>query len=325
MRPIWINRHAGWVFAAMTLAVVGCDAESPSSQVAARNSNSALAPASPAVSADSYDMSRNPAEASVVTKSRSSESAEKEPEQSATQGRKIVYNARLDLVTEDLNAFETSLTKLIAAQKAYVADSDRTGSAGATRHGSWKVRVPVDGYDAFVKGAVALGELVSLKADSQDVSEEFFDLDARQKAKKVEEDRLLKHLTESTGKLDEILTVERELSRVRSEIERMQGRLRAIANLTSLATVTISANEIKGYVPPQAPTLGTRISRTFTSSLDSLLQFGETILIAFVAVVPWLPIIALGLGIVYWISRQASRRIPSGRMMDAVPPVREPG
>jgi hypothetical protein len=213
---------------------------------------------------------------------------------------------------------------LIAAQKAYVADSDRTGLAGSTRRGSWKVRVPVDGYDVFVKSVVALGELVTLKADSQDVSEEYFDLDARQKAKKVEEERLLKHLTESTGKLDEILAVERELSRVRSEIERMQGRLRALANLTTLATVTITASEIKGYIPPQAPNLGTRISRTFAASLDSLRQFGETVLIAFVAIVPWLPLVALGVGVVYWISRQATVRISPRRLMDAVPPPREP-
>ena len=85
------------------------------------------------------------------------------------------------------------------------------------------------------------------------MSEEYFDLDARQAAKKVEETRLLKHLADSTGKLDEILAVERELSRVRSEIERMQGRLRALSNLTTLATVTINVSEIKDYVPPRAP------------------------------------------------------------------------
>ena len=66
-----------------------------------------------------------------------------------------------------------------------------------------------------------------------------------------------------------------ELSRVRSEIERMQGRLRALSNLTSLATVTVTASEIKGYVPPQAPTLATRISRTFAASLETLQQVGE--------------------------------------------------
>ena len=217
----------------------------------------------------------------------------------------------MNLVTEDLGALETSLLRLVSAEKGYVADSDRTGSAGSSRHGSWKVRVPVDGYDAFLRGAVALGELVSVKADSQDVSEEFFDLEARETAKKVEEARLLKHLSDSTGKLDEILAVERELSRVRSEIERMQGRLRVLANLTSLATVTIIASEIKGYVPPQAPTLATKIGRTFHDSVESLQRLGESVLLTCVAVAPWLPLILLGILILYLLNKRlnaAARR-----------------
>jgi hypothetical protein len=227
----------------------------------------------------------------------------------ATAGRKIIYNANIDLVTEDLGALESTLGQLVSKQKAYIADSERSGTAGASRHGSWKVRVPVEGYDDFVKGVVALGELVTLKADSQDVSEEYYDIDARQTAKKVEEARLLKHLSESTGKLEEILAVERELSRVRSEIERMQGRLQVLADLTTLATVTITANEIKGYVPPLAPTLFTRIARTFNGSLETLMHFGEALLLLTVAVAPWLPLIALVFGVAIWFSRRSSRRI----------------
>ncbi len=283
----------GSILAALAIGWMGCADQNGES--VAYNPSGPTAPLS------------RPAESPAGEMTKAGEAQADDPSKSATAGRKIIYNAHVDVVTEDLNRFETSLTKLIEAQKAYVADSERTGSAGATRHGTWKVRVPVDAYDAFVKGVVALGELVSLKADSQDVSEEYFDLDARTAAKKVEETRLLKHLTDSTGKLDEILTVERELSRVRSEIERMQGRLRGLANLSSLATVTINANEIKGYVPPQSPTLGTRLARTFFTSLETLQQFGEAVLIFLAALAPWLPLIALTVGIIVWTSRRAAR------------------
>ena len=66
----------------------------------------------------------------------------------------------------------------------------------------------------------------------------------------------------------------------------MQGRLRALGNLTSLATVTVTASEIKGYVPPQAPTLATRIGRTFFDSLDRPRGLGEAVLLAVVALAP---------------------------------------
>jgi hypothetical protein len=310
MRPFWISRHPGLVVAALAMVVAGCG----ESQISSRN----FTPAAPAERPATHQF--NPADSAVAIDSSKTDDVTKEqPKESATAGRKIIYTGNIDLVTEDLSALEAKLTQLIAAEKAYIADSERTGSAGAMRRGTWKVRVPVEAYDPFVKGVVALGELVSIKADSQDVSEEFFDLDARQAAKKVEEQRLLKHLTESTGKLEDILAVERELSRVRTEIERMQGRLRALANLTTLATVTITASEIKGYVPPQAPTLGTRIARTFAASVDSLQQFGEGLLIFVVAIVPWLPLIALVVGFFVWIARRSMVRTRAVRFID-VPP-----
>lgn len=242
---------------------------------------------------------------------------DKPPVNEATANRKIIYNAAVDLVTESLNQFEAALLRLVSTQKGYVADSDRSGSAGSSRHGLWKVRVPADSYDAFLKGAVALGELVSVKADSQDVSEEFYDLEAREKAKKIEEERLLKHLSDSTGKLEEILAVERELSRVRGEIEQMQGRLRVLANLTALATVTVTVREVQDYIPPQTPTLATRVSRTFTESLASLRQFGESALLFGVALAPWLPLLFIGLGLAYWLARRLGAAVrthlgPSG-------------
>lgn len=209
----------------------------------------------------------------------------------ATTSRKIIRDATVALVTEDLNKFEAALLALVEARGAYVADSDRSGRVGETRRGSWKVRVPADSYDAFLRGATALGELVSTRANAQDVSAEYYDLDARLGAKKVEEARLLKHLADSTGRLDEILAVERELARVRGEIEQMQGRLNVLTNLTALATVAITATEIKGYVPPQAPALGQKVARTFAASFESLREFGESALLAAVALAPWLPIL----------------------------------
>ena len=61
----------------------------------------------------------------------------------------------------------------------------------------------------------------------------------------------------------------------------------------------------------QAPTLATKVSRTFYDSLASLQQLGETLLLAIVALVPWLPLILLGVLIAFLASRRivaASRR-----------------
>ncbi len=218
--------------------------------------------------------------------------------------RKIIYDGHVDLITEDLARLEKGLLALVASSKGYLARSEVQGSAGQPRSGSWTARVPVDGYDGFLQGVAKLGEVASLRTDSKDVSAEFYDLGAREKAKKVEEERLLKHLSDSTGKLEDILAVERELSRVRGEIEQIQGRLRVMADLTALTTVTITAREVRGYTPPESPTLAAKLGRSFTGSLDALRQFGEGLLLLIVALLPWaVVVLPVAIGIVLAVRR----------------------
>ncbi|MBL9122433.1 MAG: DUF4349 domain-containing protein, partial [Planctomycetaceae bacterium] len=196
---------------------------------------------------------------------------------------------------------------LVGKFDGYVADANLSGSTGNSRYGRWKIRVPVEKFDAFVSGAQGLGELVGAGTTSQDVSEEYYDVEARIRNKTKEEERLIKLLEDRPGKLEDVIAIERELSRVREEIERMQGRLRVLADLTSLTTVTLSIKEIRDYVPPEAPTLATRIGRSFGGSLESLRTFGENLLIGGAALVPWLPLLAVGAAVAYWGIRRLVR------------------
>lgn len=213
--------------------------------------------------------------------------------------RKIVYNAQVDLVVESVTATAEKIAALVKEAGGYVSETDQSSLSHTQRRATWKVRVPVDRFDSFLAGIARLGELQRHHVDSQDVTQEYYDLDARIANKKEEEKRLLKHLADSTGKLEDILSVERELSRVRGEIEQMQGRLRYLANVTALSTVTISATETRDYVPPVAPTMGAQIERTFRLSLSRLKLFLTELLLFFVAIVPWLPVLAI-LGVLGW-------------------------
>ena len=70
-----------------------------------------------------------------------------------------------------------------------------------------------------------------------------YDIEARIKNKKVEEQTLNKILQERSGNLEDVLKIEVELSRVRGEIERLEGKIRVLENLSSLATLTINVRE----------------------------------------------------------------------------------
>jgi hypothetical protein len=221
--------------------------------------------------------------------------------------RKIIYDARIDVLVKSLDVTERAVLELIKDNKGFLAESNIAAQSGNQREATWRIRVPVDRFDSFVNAVGKLGEVRTNHVGSQDVTEEFADLEARIRNKQEEEKRLLKHLADSTGKLEDILAVERELSRVRGEVEQMQGRLRFLANRADLSTVTITATEWKDYIPPAPITFQSQLSHSFFRSLDALVVFGKTILLVLVALVPWTPFIVVGLFVVIWIVRSERR------------------
>ena len=100
------------------------------------------------------------------------------------------------------------------------------------------IRVPQGRFSTAVDRLMALGEVQSQTQGSEDVSERFIDLKARLRSAEREEQSLLS-LLERTLKVNEILTVERELNRVRSEIERLQGQLNFLERRVDLATISV--------------------------------------------------------------------------------------
>lgn len=227
--------------------------------------------------------------------------------------RKIIYTADIDLVVKDFAEFEKRLPRLIGDQGGFVAERKTDRQHGDHRGGRWVIRVPVEKYDAFLAGLNSLGFARSRSETSDDVTEAYVDLDARIRNKKKLEERIIAMLEDRPGKLTDLMEMERELSRVREEIERMEGRMRVLTDQTSLATVKLSVSEEATYEPPAAPTLGDRIAASWGGSLGLLRSLGAGIVIAAVALVPWavimLPLVALA----YW----AGRRLMGARRYES--------
>src|SRR5262249_242477 len=90
-----------------------------------------------------------------------------------------------------------------------------------------------------------------------------------------------------------------------------------------LATFTITLSERKSYVRPETPAFGTRISRTFGGSFDSLAEFGQGLVLVLVALVPWLPVVAL-IAVPAWLWLRRRRRGVVAVVVDVAPAVTSP-
>lgn len=221
--------------------------------------------------------------------------------------RKIVYTADVNLVVENFDPVAAKINEMVKQYGAVIAHSNVLGSPGMPRRGDWTIRVPVNRYNDLLTAARQLGEIRTVQSDSQDVTEEYYDVAARIRNKKQEEERLLKLLDTAVGNLKEILEIEREISRVREEVERIEGRMRVLTDITSLSTVKLHVEEVKNYVPQKEPTYATRARRTFEGSLGAMLNAGQEISLGLVAFAPWAAVLVV-VGVPAWGLRRLSRR-----------------
>ncbi|MFK7788557.1 MAG: DUF4349 domain-containing protein [Phycisphaeraceae bacterium] len=216
--------------------------------------------------------------------------------------RKIIFTAEVRLVVDEFAGVTQQVSDLAKRHNGFIARSSIQGSEGEPRRGEWTLRIPSTQYDAFLQGSQKLGQVRSVSSDSQEVTAEYVDIEARLRNLIKEETRLHAHLNESTKSLKDILAVEREIARVRGDIERFQGRLNVLKDLTSLSTVTLSIEEIKDYIPEptEEPGYATQIGRTWSDSLGAVGGFFTNASLVIVAFIPWLAVI-LPIGFVSWL------------------------
>lgn len=127
--------------------------------------------------------------------------------------------------------------------------SSRTVPSGLPFSGSATVLVPVARFDAFRSDAEKLGRIVSERAGDEDVTQQHADLKARLQNAKAEEARLRSFFDRARSVTD-MLSIERELTRVRGDIESMTAQLAVLERQAAMATLTVELVEPQAIVRP---------------------------------------------------------------------------
>jgi hypothetical protein len=169
-----------------------------------------------------------------------------------TAQRKVISSAFITIELEGVPEATAQVRVIAESLGGFV---EQLSSSGEPQHqrATMTIRVPQDQFLRALERIEALGTVESRNIGSEDVTEQFIDLEARLKSALREEQSLLS-LLEKAGVVSEILAIERELFRVRSEIERYQGQLNFLERRVALATITVSllSPEVKSAEPPSA-------------------------------------------------------------------------
>jgi hypothetical protein len=164
--------------------------------------------------------------------------------------RLIIRTGQAGIEVDSLEPALNLLRMTAARIGGFVGNANIQTGRNQVRQATVEIKVPAGRFDDLTDGLRPLGKIEFLNVAAEDVGEEFVDLTARTANARRLEERLLELLATRTGKLQDVLSVERELARVREEIERMEGRLRYLKARTQLSTLSIALHEPPPLVSP---------------------------------------------------------------------------
>lgn len=236
----------------------------------------------------------------------------------AVTERKLIRNAEIILESGNPSESQRRVASIAEAHGGFVvtSESKQQNAEGQLRPEmtvTITIRVPAQQFDAAISEIRGTGSRVAQdKITTQDVTEEYIDLEARMRAKQALEAQFIEIMKQAKT-VSEALEVQQQLSEVRSEIERLEGRRRFLENQSSLSTISVTIQ------PPSQIVSSTgffySVKRAFNEGLDVAANITLFFIQAVVALLPILIFIFLP---IFLVVRYLVRRI--GRPQASTPP-----
>ncbi len=156
--------------------------------------------------------------------------------------RMIVRTGNISMIVEDVNVAIDRISKIAEQSTGYVVSSN-SWRDGERLHGTITIRMPSGDFANVMTAITQLAvEVTSQTTSSQDVTEEYVDLTSRLKNLQATEQQLLQIMAKAE-KVDDILSVEKELSNTRSQIEQTNGRMQYLEKTSSMSLIQVNLEQ----------------------------------------------------------------------------------
>ena len=152
--------------------------------------------------------------------------------------RQVISQASVSMEVAEVPAAVAQVRAIAESLGGFVGQLSSSGGP-ERQQSTMTIRVPQAEFFTTLEHIKSLGKVRSENIGSEDVTERFIDLEARLRSALREEESLLS-LLDKANQVSEILAIERELSRIRSDIERDQGQLNFLERRVDLSTITVS-------------------------------------------------------------------------------------
>ncbi len=228
------------------------------------------------------------------------------PRDDSVDGEIKIWRGEMRLKVENLEDSLQEIEGKAAGLGGFVSDS-YVNHRERNRTASITLRVPVKEFNNLMTEVAKVGELETSSSSGQEVTRQYINLEARINNLTAQEERLLEIL-EMGETVEEVLMVERELQRIRGEIEVLTAEFNYLRNQVELSTIQVYLVESALAAPGvTSPGLGEIISngyRSFINNINMILIYSGEFIVFTMGAIPYLVLLALATGIIILIRRR---------------------
>jgi hypothetical protein len=218
--------------------------------------------------------------------------------------KKIIKNGDLDLKVNSVDDVSQKISNIAKNNSGEIASSNFYQTASNLKSGNIVVKVPVANFEtAFGQLKKVASLVVQESTTGQDVTEQYADLQAQLKNKQAEEQQYLEILKQAQ-KISDILEVTQQLSQVRGEIERLQGRIRFMDSQTDMSSIAVTLSEDTNITISDSWRPLQVIKETFNGLIKSAQGVVNFLIVLIIQIIPVLVLYILIFYVIYRIGKK---------------------
>lgn len=220
---------------------------------------------------------------------------------------KRIYTGYMEMQTQDFDTAASGIDALVEELGGYFQQSSTSNGSGGYRHASYTVRVPAEQFETFFQKAGALCHVTYSNTNTDDVSEFYYDTEARLETARIKLDRLQELLAKATS-MEDIITIESAISETEWDIENLSGTLRHYDALVDYSTINVELSEVYKLSGQDeaVTTFGGRLGQSFVNGLKAVGNALEDFAVWLAYSWFWLLVIAAVIVVVVRIARRKS-------------------
>ena len=219
--------------------------------------------------------------------------------------RLVVRNGSIDLRVDDVSESAAKVEAMVREGGGYIESSNSSGFGTSDPVVNMTVRIPENGFSSALGEIRNMGTVLHETTDAEDVTMQMIDLDARIKTMSAKEETLRSMLTAARN-VNDIISIQDQLTNVRTEIEIMSARREKTLRLAKLSTLSITLS--KNAVIQAAPSDPNWFNQSLGAATTKFMSITRGAVSGILWIAIFAPLWLIPVGVVLWARKQYKAR-----------------